>query len=109
MDRPATRRGGPRLWSRGGGYRPGVDRYQELLQKRDGPGLSDREADELGRLMAQREGEAYEGNADDPPPEVEAERVSQDPAEYVEEQEASKASRDVDDSVMTREGQPGRD
>jgi hypothetical protein len=85
-----------------------MGRYEELIEKRDGPGLSDDEVDELGKLMAKREGKAYEGNADDPPLEVEAERVSKDPEEYVEEVEASKDSRDVDDSVMTREGEPGR-
>jgi hypothetical protein len=86
----------------------GEDRYQQLIEKRDGPGLSDNEVDELGKLMADREGKAYEGNAEDPPLEVEAERLSKDPEEYVEEVQASKDSRDVDDSVMTREGEPGR-
>ncbi|MGH2676875.1 MAG: hypothetical protein ACRDHB_00760 [Actinomycetota bacterium] len=85
-----------------------MGRYEELIEKRDSSGLSDEETDELGKLMAERGGEAYEGNADDPPLEVEAERVSKDPEVYVEEVEASKDSRDVDDSVMTREGEPGR-
>jgi hypothetical protein len=85
-----------------------MGRYEELIEKRDGQGLSDEETDELGKLMAQREGDAYEGNADDPPLEVEAERVSKDPEEYIEEVKATKDSRDVDDSVMTREGEPGR-
>ena len=39
----------------------GDDRYQELVEKRDGPGLSDEEADELGRLIAEREGQPYGG------------------------------------------------
>jgi hypothetical protein len=85
-----------------------MDRYQELIDKRDGPGLSDEEADELGRLMAEREGRDY-ANADSPPVEVEAERVSKEPEEFLEEEEDSKEYRDVDDTVMTREGQPARD
>jgi hypothetical protein len=51
----------------------GEDRFRELTEKRDGPGLSNEEADELGRMMAEREGKPY-GNADDPPEEVEEER-----------------------------------
>ena len=39
----------------------GEDRYQQLVEKRDGPGLSDEEADELGRLIAEREGQPYGG------------------------------------------------
>jgi hypothetical protein len=39
----------------------GEDRYQELIEKRDGPGLSDEEADELGRLIAEKEGQPYGG------------------------------------------------
>jgi hypothetical protein len=39
----------------------GDDRYQQLKEKRHGPGLSDEEADELGRLMAEREGRPYAG------------------------------------------------
>ena len=49
------------------------DRFDELTEKRDGIGLTHDEADELGRLMAEREGKPY-GNADDPPEEVEEER-----------------------------------
>jgi hypothetical protein len=38
-------------------------RYDELIAKRDGEeGLSDDEANELGRLVAEREGVAYEGH-----------------------------------------------
>jgi len=37
-------------------------RYQQLLEKRDGPGLTDDEANELGRLMADAEGLDYEGH-----------------------------------------------
>jgi hypothetical protein len=39
-------------------------RFEELIRKRDGVGLSDEEAGELGRLIAQREGKPYR-NADD--------------------------------------------
>jgi hypothetical protein len=85
-----------------------MGRYEELIEKRDGEGLSDDEVDELGKLMAEREGKSYEGNAEDPPLEVEAERVSKDPEELVQEGQATRDSKDVDDSVMTREGEPGR-
>jgi len=85
-----------------------VDRYQELVDKRDGPGLTDEEADELGRLMAERKGREY-GNADDPPLEVEAERASKDPEEVLEEERDAREHRDVDDSIMTRERQAGTD
>jgi hypothetical protein len=85
-----------------------MDRYQDLIEKRDGPGLTDDEADELGRLMAERQGEPY-ANANDPPLDVEAERESKDTQEYVEEQRESREGRDVDDSVMTREGQSSRE
>jgi hypothetical protein len=38
-------------------------RYDELIAKRDGEeGLSDEEANELGRLEAEAEGMAYEGH-----------------------------------------------
>src|SRR3712207_6195501 len=38
---------------------PDGDRYQALLDKRRERGLTDPEADELGRLMAEREGQEY--------------------------------------------------
>jgi hypothetical protein len=34
-------------------------RLEELLAKRNSAGLSDQEANELGRLLAEREGKAY--------------------------------------------------
>jgi hypothetical protein len=55
-----------------------MGRYEDLIAKRDSEGLSEDEANELGRLIAEREGEPY-ANADDPPPDVEAERKSKDP------------------------------
>ena len=36
-------------------------RYTELMEKRDGVGLTDEEADELGRLLAEKSGETYGG------------------------------------------------
>jgi hypothetical protein len=41
-------------------------RYDELIAKRDGEeGLSDDEANELGKLIAEKEGTAYEGHGPD--------------------------------------------
>jgi hypothetical protein len=42
-----------------------MGRFEELTRKRDSEGLSQEEADELGRLTAQREGKEYEGSAED--------------------------------------------
>ncbi len=39
-------------------------RYQELVEKRDRVGLSDAEASELGRMMAERMGKPYRGPRD---------------------------------------------
>ncbi len=49
------------------------ERYWELIQKRGEMGLSRDEADELGRLMAERQGQPY-SNASNPPPDVAVER-----------------------------------
>ena len=49
-----------------------IERYGELEAKRDDVGLTDEEADELGRLLAEREGANYE-NADTLSAEREAE------------------------------------
>jgi len=38
-------------------------RFEQLTEKRDGVGLTDGEADELGKMMAERDGAVYE-NAD---------------------------------------------
>jgi hypothetical protein len=73
-------------------------RFEELTRKRDSEGLSKEEADELGRLTAQREGTPYEGSADDPPPDVEAERRGATPAEAQEQAEAANGQR----TSMTR-------
>ena len=65
-----------RFPSRSSGISQPMDRYEELIAKRDREGLTDEEADELGRLMAERRGERYEGDARKPPPEVAARRRS---------------------------------
>ena len=54
-----------------------MTRYEELLEKRDTAGLTDQEADELGRLIAEREGRAY-ANADDIPTPVNQPRIPSD-------------------------------
>ena len=82
-----------------------LNRYEELLAKRDSEGLTREEADALGKLIAEREGRPY-SNADDPPAEVEGERKS-DPEEAT--RDEVETERDVDDSVLTKEGQPGRE
>ncbi|MDQ4005152.1 MAG: hypothetical protein M3135_02470 [Actinomycetota bacterium] len=78
-------------------------RYRELDAKRQGEGLTEEEANELGKLEAKRMGKEYEGNADDPPLEVRAERVGADPEEVTEAEVEVKENRDVDDSVQTPE------
>ena len=52
-----------------------IERYGELEAKRDDVGLTDEEADELGRLLAEREGANYE-NADTLSAEREADKRS---------------------------------
>lgn len=82
-----------------------MDRYEELLRKRDAEGLTREEADALGEMIAEREGKPY-GNADNPPPAVQEERgdvPEEDTRDEVE------TDRDVDDSVLTEEGQKGRE
>jgi hypothetical protein len=56
-------------------------RYKQLMEKRDGSGLTDDEANELGRLMAEAEGLDYEGHGAKGPDETseeirEGERVA---------------------------------
>ena len=41
-------------------------RYEELTVKRDGVGLSDEEADELGKMVAEIEKRAYSNASSDP-------------------------------------------
>ena len=79
-------------------------RYRELDAKRLSPeGLTEAEANELGRLDAERAGRPYEGNADDPPLEVRAERVGADPEEATEEKIVAEEQKDVDDTILTDE------
>ena len=82
-----------------------MDRYEELLAKRDAEGLTREEADALGELIAEREGKPY-GNADNPPSEVESERQGE-PEEAT--RDEVQTERDIDDSVLTKEGHPGRE
>jgi hypothetical protein len=82
-----------------------LDRYEELLAKRDAEGLTHEEANALGKLIAEREGKPY-SNADDPPPEVEGERTSETEEET---RDKVETGTDVDDSVLTKEGEPGRE
>jgi hypothetical protein len=83
-----------------------MGRYEDLIAKRDSAeGLTDEEANELGQIIAERDGEPY-ANADDPPPEVEAERRSK-PEEATEDE--VETERDVDDSVLTEEREKGRE
>jgi hypothetical protein len=52
-----------------------AQRYEALIHKRDDVGLSDQEADELGRMIAERDGAEYE-NADTVQAETEEEPPS---------------------------------
>jgi hypothetical protein len=74
-----------------------MDRYQELIAKRDREGLTDDEADELGRLMAERRGQPYEGNAQEPPPDVAVEQAGtpQGTAEEAHEAEQARGGREA--------------
>jgi hypothetical protein len=75
-------------------WEPGIhgsmddQRYQELMEKREGTGLSMEETEELARLMAEREGKEYEGDAENPPEDVEMRRSSV-PEEEIEEKTES--------------------
>jgi hypothetical protein len=88
----------------------GMGRYEDLTKKRGETGLSKDEADELGRLMAERRGEPY-GNARRPPEDVEIERSGTvDTAEELEEEKRDQdRQKDVDDSVQDRERQAAVD
>ena len=45
-------------------------RFQELEKKRDAEGLTEEEANELGRMIAERQGQAYSNAADLDEPEA---------------------------------------
>lgn len=49
------------------------ERYQELIRKRDSTGLTDEEADELGKMIAERDGVTYSNASGREHPEGEAE------------------------------------
>jgi hypothetical protein len=89
-------------------------RYEELVRKREGEGLTAEEADELGRLMAEKEGRADEyGNAERPPDEVHIARVgiaeSEEELQAVQEERAEREdeesllAKEVDDTPLDRE------
>jgi hypothetical protein len=82
-----------------------LSRYEDLIAKRDSEGLTQEEANELGELIAQREGKTY-GNAENPPPPVQAER-GDIPEEALRDEVETR--RDIDDSVLTEEGSKGRE
>jgi hypothetical protein len=85
-----------------------MDRYQQLIEKRQGEGLTEDEANELGRLMAERRGEEY-ANADDPPEEVEIERVgtvdaTEDDAAELEKQKEEEKARQEEKAATPPKG-----
>jgi hypothetical protein len=87
-----------------------MGRYEDLTKKRDESGLTKGEADELGKLMAERRDQPY-GNAQRPPDDVEVERSGT--AESVQELEEVKRDqdreKDVDESVHDRQRQTAMD
>ena len=87
-----------------------MGRYEDLTKKRDDTGLTKDEADELGKLMAERRGKPH-GTADDPPEDVEVERSGT--VETVEELDQEKRDqerdKDVDESVHDRQRQTAMD
>jgi hypothetical protein len=93
------------------------DRYEELTRKRDESGLTVEEANELGKLMAEKEGREEDyANATNPPEEVEVERTgtveSEDELQAEKEEEQAKEeerpqeeagggmAKDVDDTPL---------
>jgi hypothetical protein len=80
-------------------------RYRELVQKRDGEGLTVEEANELGRLMAEKDGRGAEyGNADRPPDEVHIARTGiADSEEELQAVQEERAEREDEDSLLAKE------
>jgi hypothetical protein len=93
------------------------DRYEELTRKRDESGLTVEEANELGKLMAEKEGREEDyANATNPPEEVEVERTgtveTEEELQEVKEEEQAKEeerpeeeagagmAKDVDDTPL---------
>ena len=87
-----------------------MGRYEDLTKKRNQTGLTKDEADELGKLMAERRGKPH-GTADNPPEDVEVERSGT--VETVEELDQEKRDqerdKDVDESVHDRQRQTAMD
>jgi hypothetical protein len=94
-----------------------MGRYEELEQKKREEGLTAEEANELGRLMAEREGREEDyANATNPPEEVEVERTgtveTEEELQEVKEEEQAKEeerpeeeagagmAKDVDDTPL---------
>lgn len=73
-------------------------RFDELQRKRDTAGLSAEEADELGRMMAEREGKPY-SNADSEGGREQADRQAQE-SEYREAAVAEKLGREQDKGLL---------
>lgn len=89
-------------------------RYDELVRKRDGEGLTEEEANELGRLMAEKEGRPEDyANAERPPDEVEIARTgiaeSEEELQAVQEERAEREDelplldKEVDDTPLDKE------
>jgi hypothetical protein len=68
-------------------------RFQTLVRKRDEAGLSDEEANELGRMFAEREGKPYRNASDIHPDDPEPNGVS--PAAEEEAVEREEAGQDA--------------
>ena len=96
------------------------DRYEELIRKREGSGLTTDEANELGRLLAEKRGRTEDyANAANPPEDVEVDRVgiveSEEELQEVKEEEQAKEAeqpeeeagpdmpKDVDDTPLDEE------
>jgi hypothetical protein len=74
------------------------DRYQQLIDKRGASGLSDEEADELGRLIAERDGQPY-GGAEARGEEFETEDLAEDKAR----REQAPSAYDIENKERTEE------
>ena len=79
-------------------------RFEELEKKKTEEGLSDEEANELGRLYAEKEGEPY-SNADMQPPEEETPEAWK--AEAEEQEVKDREERGEAEPVDTTEGPEG--
>jgi hypothetical protein len=80
------------------------DRYEELAKKRGESGLTAEEANELGKLMAEKEGREEDyANATNPPEEVEVERTgtveTEEELQEVKEEEQAKEEESPDEEA----------